>query len=92
MTTEPNDLPNSPEECEAQIERLSEDIDGGDVYAILIAAADHLSYESTKDFIENSSLARDIIEITQSNYERAYHDLVKIAELDDRLAELTDGN
>lgn len=76
--------------CEEKFESLSEDIDFGDVYSILAAIATSQNYSSTADFIRNDSLAREIIEMTQSHDERSFHSLIEMAELDDRIAELAD--
>jgi hypothetical protein len=80
------------ETIEKIIEEHGERIDPGDMYTVLSIVADALSFTSTREFIEESRLALDLIECTQSNFTRGRNRLLRIARLDDALARYGDGD
>lgn len=68
-------------------EELSEPLDGADIILVLLTCADHLDYTGLQEFIENDRLARDLINGTQSNTERAWDLIREWARIDEELAQ-----
>lgn len=69
-------------------EKLCEPLDGADIITVLLTCADHLNYMGLEEFIENDRLARDLINTTQSNTERAWDLIREWARIDEELARL----
>lgn len=67
-----------------EIEQLSEDLDGCDLYSIIMV----LVGEDIIDDDLDSRVIKQLIHTTQSNPEKAYAALVRIKELDDAIADL----
>jgi hypothetical protein len=75
---------------ESQIQELGEGLDGADIYAVLSAIADYENYATVLEFVNTSRLARDLIELSQSNYEDAFRRIREMADLDILLSSLDD--
>lgn len=77
--------------CEERIESLGEEVDPGDVFGILMAIWDAQdSGIPFYEWIDDSRLAGDIIEMTQSNHSKGRNRLRRMALLDESLMRYQD--
>lgn len=80
---------------ETIIEEFGEEMDGGEIEAVLVVIADSLGYNSLESYLADAPmLAWDIINATQSNPDKAWHHIHAIAILREVLddTEGFDGN
>jgi len=84
MTDRTNRIPI----LEDRIQQLAEDLDPGDMLGVLAAIADHEGME-LQEFLE-TGYALDLLNITQSNYDRSVNRMRRIARLDDAIATYDD--
>jgi len=84
MTDRTNRIPI----LEDRIQQLAEDLDPGDMLGVLAAIADHEGMELQE--FQETGYALDLLNITQSNYDRSVNRMRRIARLDDAIATYDD--
>lgn len=71
-------------------EQVAEHLDGANLIKVLLICADHLDLDFD-EFIENSRMARDLINGTQSNAKQAWNTVREWARIDVVLSTPPDG-
>lgn len=76
------------EECELNIELCGERLDSANLFTVIAIVADHQGYSLIGEFLQESDLATQLIEATQSNYEQSRELIEEMAQYADRATEL----
>jgi hypothetical protein len=85
-TTRKDDLTAQMRSLESQQEKLGEDLDGADIIGIIICVADYLDIQEIGEEVRKTGILRDLIEMSQSNPERAINAIAEFARMDEEIA------